>query len=108
MGAVTKQWLDMLPATDELRAKERWRTCAVVGNGGSLLLHKLGKRIDAADAVIRFNGGVTKGFEEHVGRKTTVRLANTQHLGFYESEDEMILQHVTIEKSMTAFKVRRS
>ena len=90
----------------------------------------MGKRIDAADAVIRFNGGVTKGFEPHVvgrcrlslkpklnapgterlklacqellsnfgfkfnlrrynmGTRTTVRLANTQHLGFFESEDE--------------------
>lgn len=86
MGAVTKEWLDSLPVKDEVRAKERWRTCAVVGNGGSLLLHKLGKRIDAADAVIRFNGGITKGFETHVGTKTTVRLVNTQHLGFYENE----------------------
>ena len=108
VGTVTKDWLDSLPPTDEIRARERWHTCAVVGNGGSLLLHKLGKRIDSADAVIRFNGGITKGFEEHVGKKTTVRLANTQHLGFYESEDELLLQHITIEKTMYAFKAWRA
>jgi hypothetical protein len=26
-----KEWLDALPAADEVRARERWRTCAVVG-----------------------------------------------------------------------------
>lgn len=104
VGTITKDWLDSLPATDEVRGRGRWRTCAVVGNGGSLLLEKFGKRIDAADAVIRFNGGITKGFEAHVGRKTTVRLVNTQHLGFYEHDDEVLLQHVTIEKSMAAFR----
>jgi len=88
VARITKDWLDSLPAKDDMRLQARWRTCAVVGNGGSLLMHTLGKRIDAADAVIRFNGGVTKGFEPHVGRRTTVRLANTQHLGFFEAEDE--------------------
>jgi hypothetical protein len=105
VGIVAKEWLDSLPARDEVRAAARWRTCAVVGNGGSLLLRTLGSRIDAADAVIRFNGGITAGFESHVGSRTTVRLANTQHLGFYESADELLLQHVTVEKSMWAFKV---
>jgi hypothetical protein len=45
-----------------------------VGNGGSLLLSAGGAEIDAHEAVIRFNGGVTKGFERHVGHTTTVRL----------------------------------
>ena len=72
------------------------RSCAIVGNGGSLLLDTRGGEIDAHEAVVRFNGGVTKGFEQYVGTNTTFRLANTQHMGFHE-RDEIVLQHITIE-----------
>lgn len=48
--------------------------------------------------MLRFNGGITKGFEQYVGTKTTFRLANTQHMGFHE-RDEIVLQHITIEVS---------
>jgi hypothetical protein len=80
-------------------------SCAIVGNGGSLLLHTRGGEIDAHEAVLRFNGGITKGFEAHVGTKTTFRLANTQHMGFHE-RDEIVLQHITIEVSKDASVTR--
>ena len=48
-------------------------SCAVVGNGGSLLLYELGSTIDMHDVVIRLNAGPTNGFETHVGSKTTLR-----------------------------------
>eukprot|EP00958_Prasinococcus_capsulatus_P006202 scaffold591_cov372-Prasinococcus_capsulatus_cf.AAC.13 len=38
-----------------------------------------------------------------VGNRTTIRLVNTQHMGFYEFEDEVILQHVTQEGFMRKF-----
>ena len=47
-----------------------------VGNGGINLESEYGPGIDAVDIVLRFNDGPTKGFEQHVGRKTTFRLVN--------------------------------
>lgn len=98
-------WMDRslpraMPERDEIRSAAKWASCAVVGNGGNLLLAEHGHAIDAHDAVIRFNGGVTKGFELHVGSKTTVRIANTQHMGFHELDSEIVLQHVTQKKML--------
>jgi hypothetical protein len=78
LGKVTQPLLEVLPASDPVRAslaEGKRGTCAVVGNGGSLLLYELGASVDAHDVVIRLNGGPTKGFERHVGRKTTFRYA---------------------------------
>eukprot|EP00232_Nephroselmis_pyriformis_P007658 CAMPEP_0182881610 /NCGR_PEP_ID=MMETSP0034_2-20130328/17279_1 /TAXON_ID=156128 /ORGANISM="Nephroselmis pyriformis, Strain CCMP717" /LENGTH=270 /DNA_ID=CAMNT_0025014649 /DNA_START=143 /DNA_END=955 /DNA_ORIENTATION=- len=97
---VTQGWLDMLPEKDAIGKEKLWESCAVVGNGGSLLLQQKGDEIDRHEAVIRFNGGIVKGWEDHVGQRTTLRLANSQHLGFHEFEDEVIMQHVTMEGSM--------
>ncbi|XP_028332648.1 alpha-N-acetylgalactosaminide alpha-2,6-sialyltransferase 1-like [Gouania willdenowi] len=47
-------------------------TCAVVGTGGILYGSKMGEEIDAHDYVFRMNGAVIKGFEEDVGRRTSV------------------------------------
>ena len=59
-----------------LRERGRWRTCAVVGNGGGLLRAQLGRYIDAHDAVIRFNAlPITPFFHNHTGRRTTARAA---------------------------------
>ncbi|XP_072523781.1 alpha-N-acetylgalactosaminide alpha-2,6-sialyltransferase 2-like [Salminus brasiliensis] len=46
--------------------------CAVVGTGGILSGSKMGKDIDSHDYVFRMNGAVIKGYEEDVGRKTSV------------------------------------
>ena len=52
-------------------------TCAVVGNGGGLLLAEKGEEIDQHDAVLRFNGGITKGFEKHVSPSLSSTAINT-------------------------------
>jgi hypothetical protein len=44
----------------------------VVGNGPSVLKRNLEKTIDSCDIVIRLNSFKTKGFEKHVGSKTTI------------------------------------
>eukprot|EP00899_Mesostigma_viride_P009349 jgi/Mesvir1/18415/Mv14285-RA.2 len=103
LGLVTKPFLESLPPVDALRQEGIYNLCAVVGNGGSLLLHKWGADIDAHDAVFRFNGGVTQGFQDHVGQKTTIRLVNSQHFAFHEGESEIVLQHVTSSESLRSY-----
>lgn len=51
-----------------------WRTCAVVGSSSSLLGHGSGELIDGHDQVIRINVPVISGFEDDVGRRTTVQM----------------------------------
>ncbi|XP_037547453.1 alpha-N-acetylgalactosaminide alpha-2,6-sialyltransferase 1 [Nematolebias whitei] len=63
--------------------------CAVVGNGGILNGSKMGAEIDAHDYVFRMNGAVIKGYEEDVGRRTSVYVhtahsINTSPLVFWE------------------------
>lgn len=49
-----------LPAR-RLISGAHYQTCAVVGSAPSILLHKLGKEIDAHDVVFRFNFAPTRG-----------------------------------------------
>ena len=51
-------------------------SCAIVGNGGRLRYEIHGEAIDAADVVVRFNNGRTKGFERQVGRRSHFRFYN--------------------------------
>lgn len=53
----------------------------LVGNSGLMLTKKWGGEIDNYDVVIRFNHAPTKGFEEYVGTKTTLRLVNGHCFG---------------------------
>ena len=48
----------------------------IVASSVNLLDNKHGKEIDEFDDVVRFNRAPTEGFEEHVGGRTTVRIAN--------------------------------
>lgn len=52
---------------------------AIVGSSSNILGKKLGKEIDSFSDVVRFNRAPTKEFEEEVGKKTTIRVAN-QHV----------------------------
>ena len=84
-------------------AKSLGRRCAVVGNSGSLLDHAYGSEIDSHDAVIRFNAAPTKGYEKHVGKKTTIRVQNIDNLGFREPKDEMLVFTARDEKTFRHF-----
>ena len=62
----------------------RFRSCAVVGNGGGLRLMNLGRTIDSHDVVLRLNQAPTSAYRRFVGMKTTFRLLNrlwTAHYG---------------------------
>jgi len=102
VGEVTQDFWSVLPQTDPFK-RAHYRTCAVVASAGIMRNRLFGKQIDAHDAVIRFNSAFTRGMEAYVGSKTTIRLMNRENFGFTESEDEMVLQHITTEQMMTDF-----
>ena len=98
---------EVLPAED-LREKQ-FKSCAVVGNGGSNLNANYGEAIDAHDAVFRFNDGPTVGFENKVGSKTTFRVINNAWTRTWlrrkprgASEDALLLFGAGAAKSMDA------
>ena len=71
---ITKHLYDALPPRDP---SWRYKTCAVVGNGGALLTSRHGKDIDAHDAVLRMNNAPVGGrFTDYVGSKTTFNMIN--------------------------------
>lgn len=45
---------------------------AIVGNSPKLVGRGLGKDIDAHDEIMRFNGALTNGFADDVGKRTTI------------------------------------
>ena len=54
---------------------QRFATCALVGNSGIMLGDQgAGAEIDAHEVVLRYNEAPTKGFETHVGMRTTFLL----------------------------------
>mmetsp|Transcript_30490 Transcript_30490/g.72600 ORF Transcript_30490/g.72600 Transcript_30490/m.72600 type:complete len:874 (-) Transcript_30490:139-2760(-) len=61
---------------------DRFGSCAVVGNSGLLLNKELGKEIDSHDLIYRFNQAPTRGYETHVGGRTTHESLN----GFWIKE----------------------
>ena len=87
------QFAKILPKKDEI-GRAFFGTCAVVGSSGIVLNYDHGSDIDEHDMVFRFNSAPTRGFEKHVGSKTTYRITNTQNWGFHEPKtDESILIH---------------
>eukprot|EP00238_Polyblepharides_amylifera_P010833 CAMPEP_0196587274 /NCGR_PEP_ID=MMETSP1081-20130531/56978_1 /TAXON_ID=36882 /ORGANISM="Pyramimonas amylifera, Strain CCMP720" /LENGTH=435 /DNA_ID=CAMNT_0041909415 /DNA_START=524 /DNA_END=1831 /DNA_ORIENTATION=- len=57
-----------------------FKTCAVVGNSGVVLLRENGAEIDAHDAVLRINMAPVRGFEHYVGKKTTYNIVNSHNV----------------------------
>ncbi|XP_075717404.1 beta-galactoside alpha-2,6-sialyltransferase 1-like [Rhinoderma darwinii] len=71
-------WSQYLPNKDIHEVVGKLKRCAVVASAGSMKGSGLGQEIDSHDAVLRFNAAPTKGYETDVGRKTTLRLINSQ------------------------------
>mmetsp|Transcript_16647 Transcript_16647/g.28091 ORF Transcript_16647/g.28091 Transcript_16647/m.28091 type:complete len:310 (+) Transcript_16647:198-1127(+) len=96
---VTSQLLPLLPEDDVLTSNF-YETCAIIGSSGIVLNYEDGPEIDAHDMVFRFNSAPTKGYEKHVGKKTTFRVTNTQNWGFHESEKENLVIHFRAASSV--------
>jgi len=55
------------------------KTCAIVGNSGTMLSKIQGEEIDAHEAVMRINYPPTRRFEKQVGTKTTYDFSNREN-----------------------------
>ncbi|XP_073984478.1 beta-galactoside-a-2,6-sialyltransferase isoform X2 [Rhodnius prolixus] len=67
-----------VPKVRLLDETEHYNTCAIVSNSGALNGSNLGSFIDNHDLVLRFNHAPTIGYEKDVGKKTTIRILNSQ------------------------------
>ncbi len=61
----------------------RYKSCAVIGNGGVLKRYAFGKAIDSHEAVFRLNQAPVKSYERLVGSKTTYRVLNNKWTTVY-------------------------
>ncbi|XP_062383981.1 beta-galactoside alpha-2,6-sialyltransferase 2b isoform X2 [Sardina pilchardus] len=94
-----RRWEEMMPSrTLKELYGARLKTCAVVASAGAILHSGLGQDIDAHDAVLRFNGAPTEGFENDVGTKTTIRLVNSQIMvqPKYEFTTSALYRNITL------------
>ncbi|KAK3242126.1 hypothetical protein CYMTET_48173 [Cymbomonas tetramitiformis] len=86
-GGIKRRWKPDLPMMAD------FSTCAIVGSSTSMKGKGAGAEIDGHTAVFRFNDAPTEGFEEDVGRKTTLRVQNVMTCGWHESTGEMCLHY---------------
>jgi len=79
------------PKDGKAATMKTYKTCAVVGNSGTLQKTAYGAMIDSAEAVFRVNDGVAKrGCSLYAGSRTTVRVVDAKALGKMEilADDE--------------------
>ncbi|XP_030002661.1 CMP-N-acetylneuraminate-beta-galactosamide-alpha-2,3-sialyltransferase 2-like [Sphaeramia orbicularis] len=113
--ATVASLLQMFPSPPHKSSSSNCWTCSVVGNSGNLVGANYGQLIDSHDVVIRMNKGMTKGFEEDVGRKTTHRVMYPESAMDVENDTHLVLFPFKImdiewimKASTTGFYGRRS
>ncbi|KAI4464393.1 beta-galactoside alpha-26-sialyltransferase [Holotrichia oblita] len=87
---------NFIPTTD-LFENTRFNSCAIISSAGSFTNSSSGKLIDSYDLVLRFNNAPTKGFAKDVGKKTTVRILNSQVM----SKDEFKFLTAPVFRNIT-------
>ena len=70
--------LDRFFPKKSLLQERHFNTCAVVSSAGSLKGSGLGSFIDTHDIVLRFNNAPTDNHTKDVGKKTSIRIVNSQ------------------------------
>ncbi|XP_027592411.1 lactosylceramide alpha-2,3-sialyltransferase isoform X1 [Pipra filicauda] len=83
-----KNLLELLPEHDlpeDLKSKHCKR-CVVVGSGGILHGSELGHLLNQFDIVIRLNDAPVRGYTDHVGNKTTIRMTYPEGAPLSEHE----------------------
>eukprot|EP00238_Polyblepharides_amylifera_P009835 CAMPEP_0196583566 /NCGR_PEP_ID=MMETSP1081-20130531/43905_1 /TAXON_ID=36882 /ORGANISM="Pyramimonas amylifera, Strain CCMP720" /LENGTH=544 /DNA_ID=CAMNT_0041904497 /DNA_START=125 /DNA_END=1759 /DNA_ORIENTATION=- len=109
LGSVPPVLPEVLPREDALGPHYprggAWHSCAVVGTSGLLLHYNLGAEIDQHTAVFRMNEAPIKGFETHVGRRTTIRLVEDQYHALARSQPskQMVLQQIKTKATLQEF-----
>ena len=109
VGTVEQTVLNRLAETDVVTPKEEpWTSCAVVGKSGVLLSYENGPNIDQHQAIIRVDDLPTRGFEQSVGLRTTVRICGDAKLPFCqkyvrEGAEETLIANITNGNSLRAF-----
>ncbi|XP_033113902.1 beta-galactoside alpha-2,6-sialyltransferase 2-like [Anneissia japonica] len=76
----------------------RCSTCALVTSSGRLINRSAGVDIDSAKCVIRMNDAPTRGFENDVGKRTTIRVighVNMEKMNQTERVDEIFVDGKT-------------
>lgn len=68
---------NLMASVPDEPAPPRCQSCALVSNAGILRKREYGEAIDAHECVWRMNRAPTKGFEKHVGKKTTLDWVNS-------------------------------
>jgi len=68
--------LKVMASSNDIAPPDKFARCAIVGNSGHLRNSAYGPAIDSHDAVLRTNQAPVKGYEMHVGSKTTFRIIN--------------------------------
>ncbi|XP_037836730.1 alpha-N-acetylgalactosaminide alpha-2,6-sialyltransferase 1-like isoform X4 [Kryptolebias marmoratus] len=88
--------------------------CAVVGTGGILNGSKMGAEIDAHDYVFRMNGAAIEGYEEDVGKRTSVYVHTAHSItasllffkeyGYKSAPHDEGIKYVLIPEGLRDFK----
>ena len=94
-----------LPRDDLPRNVRHHKTCAVVGNAGTLLRANHGPAIDAHDAVLRLNLAPTRNYEKHVGSKTTYDVSNHGNTNRILKSAERVRQRIASDRSTIGVQV---
>ena len=88
--AISDDVMKLLP-TKEVISSKLYRSCALVGNSQDLMNQNYSKIIDNHDIIVRLNGAIVKGYEDHVGSRTHLRFVTSQWIGFREQATEKIV-----------------
>jgi len=65
----------------------KWKSCAIVGNSGTLRYGNFGTEIDEHDMIYRFNQAPTGPYSKYVGSRTTFESLNAKFAHALQNED---------------------